>query len=93
MSTSYPYLEIARRHGVSYGHVLAYADVVRKVRIVMESGALSPQSVHTDMDHWEREALEVIGGGSVDRMPLSAVTRDIRDAYLTEHLRRQRAAT
>lgn len=54
---SYPYLTIAREHGVDYGVVLAFADAVRK-KLRQRSGA----EMGLDLDVWETRACGVVFG-------------------------------
>lgn len=41
MNGSYPYLEIARRHGADYGDVLSFSDV-REFGLVLNDDGSSP---------------------------------------------------
>lgn len=47
---SYPFLAIAERFGVDHGHVLCYADAIKKTRR------------NQSMNYWETEAACVIHG-------------------------------
>jgi hypothetical protein len=75
--TSYPFLQIAKRSGVSYGAVLAYRDAIVKV--------LGGPGGYLDFDVWETEAQKTIGPAHL------GIGADIFAAVQKEDARRRAA--
>ncbi len=61
MSTSYPFLAIAKQHGADYGLVLALADVVKRMR----DGGLESYQLYWLQTPTERRAAEEFPVGSL----------------------------
>lgn len=74
--TSYPFLRVARQHGVAYGLVLAYRDGWLKQQQARAAREAGRTYAGAEIDVWERAALLQLGGTSAALAVIVAVKRE-----------------